>query len=55
MRNYAEAAKSVGFSITNSHRNDDDDIFATMTRDGSEYWFKIWGPIYVLDPIERVC
>jgi hypothetical protein len=42
MRNYVEAAKSVGFSITNSHRNDDDDIFATMTKDGSEHWFKIW-------------
>ena len=42
MRNYAEAAQTVGYAITNTHRADDDDVFATVTKDGAEYWFKIW-------------
>jgi outer membrane protein OmpA-like peptidoglycan-associated protein len=42
MRNYAEAAASTGYSIANTHRNPDDDIHASMTKDGASYWFHIW-------------
>ncbi len=42
MRNYAEAAASTGYAITNSHRNPDDDIYASMAKDGASYWFHIW-------------
>ncbi len=42
MRNYEEAAASTGYKITNTSRNPDDDIFASMTKDGASYWFHIW-------------
>ncbi len=42
MRNYAEAAAQTGYAISNTHRNADDDIVATMTKDGAVYWFRIW-------------
>ena len=42
MRNYAEAAASTGYTITNVHRNPDDDIYASMTKDGAFTWFHIW-------------
>ena len=42
MRNYAEAAASTGYAIANAHRNPDDDVYASMTRDGASYWFHIW-------------
>lgn len=42
MRNYAEAAASTGYAIANTHRNPDDDVFASMTKDGASYWFHVW-------------
>ena len=42
MRNYAEAAASTGYAIANTHRNPDDDIYASMTKGGASYWFHIW-------------
>jgi outer membrane protein OmpA-like peptidoglycan-associated protein len=42
MRNYAEAAATAGYAIVNTHRNPDDEIDASMTKDGAAYWFHIY-------------
>ena len=42
MRNYAEATASTGYAIANTHRNPDDEIYATTTKDGASTWFHIW-------------
>jgi outer membrane protein OmpA-like peptidoglycan-associated protein len=42
MSNYAQAMAAAGAQITNTKRADDDDIYATLTKDGAEYWFYIW-------------
>ena len=36
MQNYAEGLPAEGLTITNIHRNADDEVFATMTKDGVE-------------------
>ncbi|HTB45826.1 MAG TPA: hypothetical protein VK741_19550, partial [Acetobacteraceae bacterium] len=41
MKNYAEALPAAGFRITNTDRNDDQKIDATMTRDGVETWVTV--------------
>src|SRR5580658_6617407 len=42
MANYEQAMATAGAKITNSQRAGDDDIYATLTKDGAEYWFYIW-------------
>ena len=42
MKNYAEALPAAGFRITNTDRGDDQEIFATMTKDGVETWVHVW-------------
>jgi outer membrane protein OmpA-like peptidoglycan-associated protein len=42
MQNYAEALPAEGLRITNVHRGPDDDIYATMTKDGVESWLHVW-------------
>lgn len=42
MSNYEQALADAGATITNSKRAGDDDIYATLTKDGAEYWFYIW-------------
>ena len=42
MRNYEDGLPGLGFRITNSNRSPDDDIFATMTKGGIEYWAHVW-------------
>jgi len=42
MKNYAEALPAAGFRITNTDRSDDQEIFATMTKDGVETWVHVW-------------
>ena len=41
MKNYAEALPAAGFRITNTDRNDDQTIIATMTKDGVETWVQV--------------
>jgi outer membrane protein OmpA-like peptidoglycan-associated protein len=41
MKNYAEALPAAGFRITNTDRNDDQTIYATMTKDGVETWLRV--------------
>jgi outer membrane protein OmpA-like peptidoglycan-associated protein len=38
MTNYEQAMASAGATITNTKRGDTDDIYATVTKDGAEYW-----------------
>ena len=42
MKNYAEALPAAGFRITNTDRNDDQTIDATMSKDGVETWVRVW-------------
>jgi len=42
MANYEQAIAAAGAMITNTKRASDDDIYATLTKDGAEYWFYIW-------------
>ena len=42
MRNYTEGLPSLGFRITNTDRNPDQEIFATINKDGSDYWVHVW-------------
>src|SRR5260370_990600 len=42
MQTYAEALPAAGMTITNSKRNADDVVDATMTRDGTTYWVRVW-------------
>ena len=42
MKNYAVALPALGMTITNTNRSDDDEIFATMTKDGVETWAHVW-------------
>jgi outer membrane protein OmpA-like peptidoglycan-associated protein len=42
MQNYAEGLPQAGFRITNTDRNPDGDVFATITKDGAEYWVHVW-------------
>ncbi len=42
IKNYAEALPQEGWTITNPKRGEDDDIFATQTRDGVESWVHGW-------------
>jgi outer membrane protein OmpA-like peptidoglycan-associated protein len=42
MSNYEQALAAAGAKITNTKRSSDDDIYATLTKDGAEYWFYIW-------------
>ena len=42
MRNYAEGLPGLGFTITNTDRNPSDEVDATITRDGAEYWVRIY-------------
>lgn len=41
MTNYEQAMASAGANITNTKRADTDDIYATVTKDGSEYWLYV--------------
>jgi outer membrane protein OmpA-like peptidoglycan-associated protein len=38
MTNYEQALAGIGANITNTKRGDTDDIYATVTKDGAEYW-----------------
>jgi outer membrane protein OmpA-like peptidoglycan-associated protein len=42
MSNFEQALPAAGVQITNTKRASDDDIYATLTKDGAEYWFHIW-------------
>jgi outer membrane protein OmpA-like peptidoglycan-associated protein len=42
VRNYAEALPPEGWTITNPNRDEDDEIFATETKDGVEFWVHVW-------------
>ena len=42
MKNYAQALPSEGWSITNTKRAEDDEIYATLTKDGVESWVHVW-------------
>jgi hypothetical protein len=42
IKNFALALPAAGFTITNSNRAEDDEIFATRTKDGVESWVHIW-------------
>ncbi|MGA3404018.1 MAG: OmpA family protein, partial [Acetobacteraceae bacterium] len=42
MKNYAEALPAAGFKITNTDRNDNQTIDATMTKDGVETWVRVY-------------
>ena len=41
MRNYTEGLPSLGFKITNTDRNPDQTIFATINKDGADYWVRV--------------
>jgi outer membrane protein OmpA-like peptidoglycan-associated protein len=41
MRNYTEGLPSLGFKITNTDRNPDQTIFATVNKDGADYWVRV--------------
>jgi len=41
MTNYEQAVAGIGANITNTKRGDTDDIYATVTKDGSEYWLYV--------------
>jgi outer membrane protein OmpA-like peptidoglycan-associated protein len=42
MTNYEDALGSIDAKITNPKRADDDEIFATITKDGAEYWLDVY-------------
>ena len=42
MQTYAEALPAVGMKITNSKRDADGDVFATIDKDGTTYWAHVW-------------
>jgi outer membrane protein OmpA-like peptidoglycan-associated protein len=42
MRNYEEGLPGLGFRVTNPNRSPGDEIFATMTKDGTEIWAHVW-------------
>jgi outer membrane protein OmpA-like peptidoglycan-associated protein len=42
IKNYAEALPQEGWTVTNSNRDEDSDIFATSTKDGVESWVHVW-------------
>jgi outer membrane protein OmpA-like peptidoglycan-associated protein len=42
MRNYADGLPSLGFRVTNPNRAPENEIFATMTQGGVEYWAHVW-------------
>ena len=42
IKNYADALPQEGWSITNTNRADDEEIFATQTRNGVESWLHVW-------------
>jgi len=42
MTNYEQAMATAGANITNTKRGDTDDIYATVTKGGSEYWLYIY-------------
>ena len=42
MQNYADALPKLGMTITNTKRDENGDVFATMTKDGVETWAKVW-------------
>ena len=42
MSNFEQSLPAAGAHITNTKRSSDDDIFATMTKDGAEYWIHVW-------------
>ena len=41
MTNYEQALAGIGATITNTKRADTDDIYATVKKDGSEYWLYV--------------
>ena len=42
IKNYAEGLPPEGWTITNPKRSEDDEIFATQTKDGVESWVHLW-------------
>ncbi|HLY56281.1 MAG TPA: OmpA family protein [Stellaceae bacterium] len=42
MKNYAEGLPAAGMTTTNTDRNAQDELYATVTKDGTEYWTRIW-------------
>jgi outer membrane protein OmpA-like peptidoglycan-associated protein len=42
MQNYARGLPALGLKITNTKRGEDDEIYATMTKDGVETWAHVW-------------
>lgn len=41
MTNYEDALGGIDAKITNTKRDDDGDIYATVTKDGAEYWLMV--------------
>jgi len=42
MKNYAQAVPEDGWTITNPNRSEDQEIYATQNKDGTESWVRIW-------------
>jgi outer membrane protein OmpA-like peptidoglycan-associated protein len=42
LQNYAQGLPALGLKITNVKRAEDDEIYATMTKDGVETWAHVW-------------
>ena len=42
MKNYAQILPQEGWTITNTKRDEGDDVFATLTKDGVESWIHVW-------------
>jgi outer membrane protein OmpA-like peptidoglycan-associated protein len=42
MQNYAQGLPALGLKITNAGRAEDDEIYATMIKDGVESWAHVW-------------
>jgi len=42
MQNYAEGLPKLGMTITDTKRGANDEIFATMSKDGVESWAHVW-------------
>ena len=38
IKNYAQALPAEGWTITNTNRSEDEEIYATQTKDGVESW-----------------
>ena len=42
MQNYAQALPQEGWTITNTKRDENGEVFATQAKDGVESWVHVW-------------